>query len=76
MARTKATTVANNNAVEEAPKVLKNFKTNSDIEAFYRFVYEGDLRLEANKLMRLRSGIVEKAKSKRKSRKKKAKILQ
>lgn len=75
MARTKAATPSKT-LTEEAPKALKNFKTNSDIEAFYRFVHEGDLRLEANKLMRLRSGLTDKPKAKRKSRKKKAKTLQ
>lgn len=74
MARTKAVEVEVTD-ISEAPKLLKNFKTNSDIEAFYRFVHEGDLRLEANKIMRLRAGISEKSKTKR-TRKKRTKKLQ
>lgn len=30
-----------------SPNVPKNFRQQADIEAFYRFVYENDLRLEA-----------------------------
>lgn len=29
------------------PAIPKNFRQQADIEAFYRFVYENDLRLEA-----------------------------
>ncbi len=36
-----------------APEVmtLKNFRANSDIENFYRFIHDNSLRLEANMLI-------------------------
>lgn len=35
-----------------SPTVPKNFRQQADIEAFYRFVYENDLRLEALDILR------------------------
>lgn len=34
------------------PVLPKNFRQQADIEAFYRFVYENDLRLEALDIIR------------------------
>lgn len=35
----------------EATKVVKSFKSAADIENFYRFVYENDLRREAKMIL-------------------------
>ncbi len=51
------------NTVSEAEKVVKNFRTHTEIEFFYRFVHENDMRREA--LLAL-TAIVNKIQSKRK----------
>ncbi|EQC45543.1 hypothetical protein [Bacteriovorax sp. Seq25_V] len=55
----------------EAIKNTKNFRNSADIENFYRFVHENDLRFEAKKVFELiMQAINEKTKKKtRKSRK-------
>mgnify|MGYP006908264846 FL=1 len=50
----------------------KNFKNNTDVENFYRFVYENSLRFEARKIL---EHVLIKKKKKRK-RTRKAKSLQ
>lgn len=55
-----------------AVRSIRNFRTNVDVENFYRFVYENDLRHEAKTLLELfcqNSKKKSPAKRKRKSRK-------
>ena len=62
------TTEETTNTVSSAVKKLKGFKASSDIENFYRFVYENNLRREAGVLLKsIVSEVL--SKSKRKSKK-------
>jgi len=65
MAKTAAATTET-----EAAKGGKNFRNSADIENFYRFVHENDLRKEAKAVLEL---VVQTIKPKRK-RRRKAKI--
>ena len=40
------------NVVKEPLKNLKNFRASSDIENFYRFIYENNLRREAGVILK------------------------
>ncbi|MBD65658.1 MAG: hypothetical protein CME62_10660 [Halobacteriovoraceae bacterium] len=51
MARTAKNTTKNTEANKEASLALKSFKTSSEVESFYTFIYENGLRSEAHKLM-------------------------
>ena len=42
-----ATTTSDNTVSTETAKALRNFRNSADIENFYRFVYENELRREA-----------------------------
>lgn len=54
----------------EAPKISKNFRNSADVENFYRFVHENDLRNEAKIVLEMINKVVnpKKAKTKRKRR--------
>lgn len=71
----KATTTTNNTTTQnnEAPKAIRNFKHNSDIENFYRFVHENGLRREASIILGKVHSFINGAK-KKKARKSKKKI--
>lgn len=71
---TKTETTAIDGAKSEVPMTLKNFKTNSDVENFYRFVTQNGLRTEALGLIQAIIGKTKKTKSRK--RKSKKKILQ
>lgn len=43
----------NNEVVQESPKTPRNFRAAVDIENFYRFVNENDLRREAKIMLEL-----------------------
>ncbi|MDD0853888.1 hypothetical protein HBN50_12320 [Halobacteriovorax sp. GB3] len=59
-------------AAQEAPKTGKNFKSSADVENFYRFVYENNLRREAKMILSAITGLSKSAsKTKRKRRSKK-----
>lgn len=61
-------------AAQEAPKTGKSFKSSADVENFYRFVYENNLRREAKMVL---SAIVSLQKSAKKTkRKRKTKKVQ
>jgi hypothetical protein len=53
-------------AKEKKAELIKGFRNNSDIENFYRFVHENNLRVEAKVLMQT---ILDSISSKRKSKK-------
>lgn len=57
----------------EVPRVVANFRANADIENFYRFLYENDLRREAKTIF---AKIQNQSPSKKKSKKKKAASIQ
>ena len=67
------------NTQQGAAKNIRNFRTAPDIENFYRFVHENDLRAEAKKVLELivseRKALAKK-KKKTRGRKKKQKVLQ
>jgi hypothetical protein len=67
---TDKTTTTETTKIEPEIMTLKNFKNNSDIENFYRFIHENKLRGEAHTLMELVLKSIQKAS------KKKAKNLQ
>jgi hypothetical protein len=67
---TDKTTTTETVKIEPEVMTLKNFKNNSDIENFYRFIHENKLRGEAHTLMELVLKSIQKAS------KKKAKNLQ
>ena len=60
---------------EAKAKTGKNFRSAPDVENFYRFIHENDLRKEAKTVL---EAIIQaiKPKKKRKGRKKKAQTLQ
>ena len=51
MKKATATNVEKNANVNLSSLVPKNFRQQADIESFYRFVYENDLRIEAVEIM-------------------------
>ena len=55
---------------EANPKLVRNFRNNTEIESFFRFVHENDMRAEAKKIFEV---IVAKMKSERSSRNRKKK---
>ena len=57
----------------DAIKVTRNFRTNPEVENFYRFIYENDLRAEAQKIF---EQIVASMKKETKKRKRRAKSSQ
>lgn len=63
-------------AKSEVPMTLKNFKTNSDVENFYRFVSQNGLRNEALSLIQAIIGKTKKTKTRKRKTKAKKKILQ
>lgn len=68
MATTTTTTETKN--ATDAIKATRNFRTNPEVENFYRFVYENDLRFEAKKVF---EQIVASMKKETKKRKRRAK---
>lgn len=59
-------------AEDDKVKVTRNFRNIADIENFYRFVYENDLRREAKMILEGIVGVTKKkSKSTRKSKKRK-----
>jgi hypothetical protein len=67
MARAAKTTQETNRKVE-----FKSFKTTSEVENFYRFVFDNGLRSEAKKLIEY---VLEKTSKKKKRKPRKAKTL-
>ncbi len=64
-----------NEQVIEAPKTPRNFRTAIDIENFYRFVNENDLRREAKIMLEIiHSKVMATIKKKRKESKSKKQI--
>ena len=45
------TTEKNTEAATEAASGIKSFKSSSEVENFYRFIHENNLRAEAHKLV-------------------------
>lgn len=67
---TQTTEITGNKA---APKI-QNFRTDAEVEKFYRYVHENNLRVEAHKILQyLVDKIAPSKKSKRKSKAKGAK---
>jgi len=68
-------TETNNSNLEQTEKVspLKNFRSNPDVENFYRFIYENDLRKEAKSCL---EAIVDTLKPRKKTRGRKKKSVQ
>lgn len=56
------------NAKTEDNSSIKQFKQNSDIENFYRFIHENNLRKEASVLMTMVAKSMKKAGRKRKAK--------
>lgn len=72
---TTSATTATTATTDAAKTSTRNFKHNSDIESFYRFVHENGLRREASLILR-RVYDTMNVKKKRKPRKKSKKTLQ
>lgn len=65
-------TIETTSIVIEAPKTPRNFRSAVDIEAFYRFVNDNDLRKEARIMMELiQQKVMGTVKKKRKEKAKK-----
>lgn len=47
----KTTTITDDKAVTPEPMTIKNFRSNGDIENFYRYIHDNGLRREAYMLM-------------------------
>ena len=62
------------NTTEVAKSGVRNFRNIADIENFYRFVYENDLRREAKMVLQAICGEQKKAKKKSKSKSKSRKL--
>ena len=60
---------------QNVPKVLKSFRSLSDVENFYRFINENSLRREAKMIFELIVSKVKKPKKKTR-RKRKKKVIQ
>ncbi len=67
--------VSENIASKNVPKVLKSFRSLSDVENFYRFINENSLRREAKMIFELIVSKVKKPKKKTR-RKRKKKVIQ
>ncbi|MGB0452702.1 MAG: hypothetical protein ACPGJV_03235 [Bacteriovoracaceae bacterium] len=64
-------TTTTTNAATDGTKGVRNFKQTSDVENFYRFVYESKFRREALIMMKVIHGQIAAANKKKKSKSKK-----
>ncbi len=64
-------TVAN-----DAKKIGKSFRNTAEIENFYRFIHENDLRKEAKMIFEQLHAHIKMQKKKKKTRRKSKKVLQ